>query len=424
MTIGRFSLGALLLVVASACAAADVQSGAAYDDAVLNRQILVMLRTAPPHFRPDQSYTGAYDARGGREARRRIAERIASRYGLDVVTNWPMSSLGVDCFVMTAAADDAVPAIVEALARDPGVESVQAMNRFYLLAHNDPLYPLQPTAKAWHLADVHKIATGKRVKVATIDTGVESDHPDLVGRIAVTRDFVDARNDSVAELHGTAVAAIIAARADDGVGIAGVAPDATLLALRACWQAGRGGAVCSTFTLAKALQFALDQNVEIVNLSLTGPRDRLLERLIDVGIARGVVVISAVDATARDGGFPAAHAGVLAVSGDDVHDTAHSALVAPSREIPTAITGRKWGFVSGSSFAAAQISGLVALLREVAPSASPADIRAALIESATPGGVAASRRATVDACAAVARIGGVCACACAVAVQKAPSPQL
>ena len=424
MSIARLLLGALLLVGATAGVASTVESDVINDAAVLNRQILVMLRTPPPHFRPDQSYTGAYDARGGREARRRIAERIANRYGLNVVTNWPMPSLGVDCFVMTASADDAVPAIVDELARDPSVESVQAMNRFHLLAHNDPLYPLQPTAKTWHLADVHKVATGKRVSVATIDTGVESDHPDLVGRIAVTRDFVDVRNDNVAELHGTAIAAIIAARADDGVGIAGVAPDATLLALRACWQSGRAGAVCSTFTLAKALQFALDQKAEIINLSLTGPRDRLLERLIDVGIARGVVVTAAVDATARDGGFPAAHVGVLAVSGDDVHDTAENALVAPSREIPTAITGRKWGFVSGSSFAAAQISGLVALLREVAPSASPREIRAALVESATPGPVAAPRRATVDACAAVARIGGVCACACTVAAQIAPSPQL
>src|SRR4030095_12159917 len=107
----------------------------------------------------------------------------------------------------------------------------------------------------------------------------------------------------------------IGARADDGVGIVGVAPDARLWALRACWQqeGSRGSAVCSTFTLAKALQFALDEKVDIVNLSIGGPRDRLLERLLDVALSRGVIVVSAFDAAAGKASFPASHRGVLAV---------------------------------------------------------------------------------------------------------------
>ena len=110
---------------------------------------------------------------------------------------------------------------------------------------------------------------------------MELDHPDLRGRIVVARNFVDAR-DAVAELHGTAVAGIIGARADNGVGIVGVAPEAQLMALRACWQvpADANAAVCSSFTLAKALQFAIDNNARVINLSLGGPRDRLLERLV------------------------------------------------------------------------------------------------------------------------------------------------
>ena len=95
---------------------------------------------------------------------------------------------------------------------------------------------LQPTAGLWHLDELHRVATGKNVRVAAIDSGVELDHPDLNGRVALARNFVDAR-DWVAERHGTAIAGIIGARADNGVGIVGVAPGAQLLALRACWQA-------------------------------------------------------------------------------------------------------------------------------------------------------------------------------------------
>ncbi|TMH03104.1 MAG: hypothetical protein E6H69_04585 [Betaproteobacteria bacterium] len=103
------------------------------------------------------------------------------------------------------------------------------MNLFRVLAHNDPLYPLQPSAKLWHLAELHKITTGRYVRVAEVDTGVELDHPDLSGRVALARNFVDGRQD-VAEEHGTAVAGIIAARADDRLGIAGIAPEAKLMA--------------------------------------------------------------------------------------------------------------------------------------------------------------------------------------------------
>src|SRR4029450_8565992 len=156
--------------------------------------------------------------------------------------------------------------LIERMSLDARVESVQAVNMCGVLAHDDPLYRLQPTATLWHLDELHRVATGRNVRVAAIDSGVELDHPDLRGRIALARHFVDGRG-SVPELHGTAVAGIIGARADNGVGIVGVAPDAQLMALRAGWQkpADENAAVCSSFTLAKALQFAIDNNAKVIN---------------------------------------------------------------------------------------------------------------------------------------------------------------
>src|SRR5439155_4417158 len=183
------------------------------------------------------------------------------------------------------------------------------------------------------------------------------------------------------ETQGTAVAGTTAARADDGIGIAGIAPEAKFLALRACWQAANTGdsaAYCSSFTLAKALQFALDENAQVINLSLGGPRDRLLERHLDTAVARGSTLVGAANPEVAKGGFPASHGGVLAVAGDDGHDVAGDILLAPGRDIPTTIAGQKWGFVTGSSFAAAHVTGLVALLRELAPDLRPQQLREAL----------------------------------------------
>ena len=415
MTAIRATLLMLLCLAFGACAAQERRPDGQFAGAPLDRQVLVMLRSAPPHFRPDASYAGAYDASVGRAAQRRVAEGLASEYELKVVDSWPMPALSVDCFVMEARGGASLDQLVARLSADPRVESVESMNAFTVLAHNDPLYPLQPSARFWHLDDLHKVATGKRVRIAVIDTGVETDHPDLMGRVAVTRNVVDGRVD-VAEYHGTAVAGIIGARADDGVGIAGVAPDASLIALRACWQEGRGvAAVCSTFTLAKALQFALDERVEIVNLSVGGPRDRLLERLLDVATSRGVIVVSAVDSIAGKVSFPASYRGVLAVAEVDGQDASAAVLLAPGRDVPAPVPGKQWGFVSGSSFAAAQVTGLVALLREVAPNVQTQQVREALAPPKASATVARERRPMVDACAAIAAIGGVCACSCAVA---------
>jgi hypothetical protein len=424
MTIRRMAVAALLCVGLVACARLERQDDMRVDDGAAKHQILVMLRAAPSHFRPDVDYAGSYDSRVGRDARRSIAEGIAAQYQLTIINDWPMPALGVDCFVMETSATAPVEPLVETLSLDPRVESAQPMNLFHVLAYNDPLFPLQPSAKAWHLAELHKVSTGRNVRVAEVDTGIESGHPDLSGQVVLERNLVDGRA-GVAEMHGTAVAGIIAAIGNNGVGIVGVAPEAKLIALRACWETDRHAdtAVCSSFTLAKALQVALDANAQVINLSLGGPRDVLLERLLDAALSRGIAVVVAADPKTADGGFPASYRGVLAIAGDDAHDVAEGILRGPGRDIPTTVLDGKWSFVTGSSFAAAHVTGLVALLRELAPDLQPQQIRMLLAPPAI-SGVAVDSQALVDACAAVGRTTRSCACACATAHDPISSPRL
>jgi hypothetical protein len=424
MTRWRIAVAALLCLGSAACARLDRQDDMRVDDGSAQLQILVMLRSAPPHFRPDVDYAGSYDSRVGRDARRRIAEGLAAQYDLVVINDWPMPALGVDCFVMKSLGKARIEAVVEKLSLDPRVESAQTMNLFHVLAYNDPLFPLQPSASLWHLEELHKVTTGRNVRVAEVDTGVESDHPDLSGQIVLSRNLVDGHA-AVPELHGTAVAGIIAAVGNNGVGMVGVAPDAKLIALRACWETEghTNSAVCSSFTLAKALQYALDAKAQVINLSLGGPRDVLLERLLDAALARGITVVGAADPRSGDGGFPASHRGVLAIAGDDAHDVGADVLRGPGRDIPTTVLDGKWSFVTGSSFAAAHVTGLVALLRELAPDLQPQQIRELLATPTNPG-PAADNHTVVDACAAIGRTTRVCACACATAHDPKSSPHL
>ena len=334
-----------------------------------------MLKLPPEHFRPDVAYSGGYGADMGRASRRALASRLAREHGLVMVTDWPMPLLGVDCYVMKippGRSPDRTPEqLAEALSRDVRVAGAQPMNIFRTqaresnpaLGHNDPLYRLQPAARAWRLAELHELATGRGVSVAVVDSGVEQAHPDLAGQVSVAENFVEGQTYAV-EQHGTAVAGIIGARADNGVGITGIAPQATLMALRACWQKSAQETLCTSLSLAKALHFAITHKAAVVNVSLSGPQDRLLGQLIELALSRGITVVAAADPASPDGGFPASHAGVWAVTDHASGQGAH-VLLAPGQDTPTTAPGGGWQMVSGSSYAAAHVAGLAALLHEL-----------------------------------------------------------
>jgi subtilisin family serine protease len=265
-------------------------------------------------------------------------------------------------------------------------------------SHNDPLYPAEPAARAWHLADLHRIATGRGTKIAVIDSGIQANHPDLSGQLLVNRNFVNGQPLAV-EQHGTGVAGIIGAKADNGIGIAGVAPGARLMGLRACWQS-KAGTVCDSLSLAKAIYFAAEQQADVINLSLSGPDDRLLRELLKAALSRGSTVVTAFDQNRPDGGFPASMPGVIAVSDASLAPSRGEVYTAPGRDVPTTQPGSRWFIVNGSSYAAAHVSGLLALIRE--RRRSPL---LALVSQRRGGGV-------IDACATMVRVAGACDCAC------------
>lgn len=330
-----------------------------------DRQVLILLKLPAQHFRSTTGYADNYGDGASRTARRRVAARIASDHGLKLVTDWPMPLVGLDCYVMAVPEGQSPDTVAAELSRDKAVEWSEPMHVYAAQAKagppNDPLYRAQPVAREWRLDELHALATGRGVRVAVIDSAVDAGHPDLKGQVETQADFVIGRP-AGAEAHGTGVAGVIGALEDNQVGIAGVAPGARLMALRACWQQDPAATVCDTLSLAKAMHFAVDHSAQVINLSLAGPPDMLLGRLIDVALARGIVVVSAVDPALAGGGFPASHKGVVAVT---VSGAASAGVfAAPGRDVPTTEPGGKWGLVNGSSYSAAHVSGLFALMRE------------------------------------------------------------
>ncbi|HET7527668.1 MAG TPA: S8 family serine peptidase [Burkholderiaceae bacterium] len=404
----RFLLAlALWLAVALATHAADV---AASEPVRPQQQILVLLKLPPEHYRPGSAYSGAYGDGLGRSARRRVAAELARRHGLTLASDWPVAVLGVDCYVMNVPAGQEPDLAALALARDERVAWAQAMNVYHALEYDDPLYGVQPVVTQWRLSQLHALATGRHVRVAVVDSGIESWHPDLSGQIELSENFVVARP-YAAERHGTEVAGIIAARADNHVGIVGVAPASRLLALRACWQESAHATLCNSLSLALAIDFAISHDARVINLSLSGPPDKLLGQLLDAALARGIAVVAAVDRALPDGGFPASHPGTIAVVDERSELVPAAALLAPGRDVPTTVPPAQWDVVSGASFAAAHVSGLMALRAELVPLRAGQPPRSALVS--LPGGA-------IDACATLANGHGSCDCQCAVQHVGAP----
>jgi subtilisin family serine protease len=309
-----------------------------------------------------------------------VAAALERQYGLQRVREWPIAPLHVHCLVFALPPHSDRSALLQRLAHDPRVQLAQPLQLFASRGdvpaaaapapnavaplYNDPYFGLQRGFSTIQAAAAQRWSSGEGVSVAIIDTGVDLGHPDLSGRIELSANFIDQDRDSFqSDRHGTAVAGLIGALANNNVGIVGVAPGARLQIYKACQPVQRQAleATCNSFTLALALSAAIEAHAQLVNLSLGGPPDPLLEQLVRYGERQGMIFVGAVPEDGNLNGFPVAINGVIAV---DVSGRHHGAgvLYAPGRDIVTLAPAGHYDFGSGSSFATAHVTGSIALL--------------------------------------------------------------
>jgi hypothetical protein len=416
------SLGLLLSITAAAgCAnlpGPTDNSGASLDSA--ERQIIVAVHDERAGVQAragsvSRPYRGGVAYRASLQSRQQLA-RLAKRHELRAVASWPIVMADLYCVVFEIPEGQSRDAMLASIAAEPGVVLAQPMQLFSTLGER-PRHAaagFAASAAGREVRHAHQWATGLGVKVALIDTGLDSGHPALEDRVISTLDFVGPQGiPSAEEPHGLAVAGVIAARASPEAGMVGVAPRAGLLALRACWHTDQVNAVCNSLTLARAIAAAVDRAADVINLSLTGPPDPLLERLLERAIERNILVIGALPEDNADGGtasrarhFPTSIPGVIAVrAAEDSGNPFAGAVPAPGLGILTLGPGGGYEFASGSSLAAAHISGLAALLRERRAQIGADEVRALLAEHVQP--VALDDRRSVqvvNACRVVASL--------------------
>lgn len=245
--------------------------------------------------------------------------------------------------------------------------------------------PAQYALAKLRVPQAHKLATGERVLVAVIDSGVDAGHPELAGVISGTYDALGKAEGP--HPHGTAMVGAIASRAR----LMGVAPAASVLAIRAFGKSGTS-AEATTFAILKGIEHAVEKGARVVNMSFAGPADPGLSRHLAAASAKGTVLIAAsgnLGAKAPPQ-YPAADPNVIAVSATDARDNLFRAAVrgnhidvaAPGVDILVPAPNADYQLTSGTSVAAAQVSGIAALMLQRRPSLKPDEVRQVLTASA------------------------------------------
>ncbi|MGH8252405.1 MAG: S8 family peptidase [Steroidobacteraceae bacterium] len=342
---------------------------------------------------------------------RRTMHAVAGKYHLQAVAAWPIQLLRMHCAVFALPAGSTREAVLQQLHSDGRVLLAEPLQDYTVRStQSDPYAAVQSGNEHMGISAAHRISRGRGVRIALIDTGLASDHPDLRGRVDVQRNFVDgdARRFQL-DRHGTAIAGVIAANANNGVGIAGVAPESQLLALKACWQLqeGRDEARCNSFTLAQALASAVELKANIINLSLSGPPDPLLQALAERAMSEGIIIVGPREAGPS---FPGSLRNVLGVARSEDAAANADELQAPGREVLTLAPGGRYDFSSGSSIATGEITGVTALLLARKAGLDVRRVHALLHDSTDTVTTATGPARTVNACRALAELVGVNDC--------------
>lgn len=228
---------------------------------------------------------------------------------------------------------------------------------------------------------------GKGIRVAVIDSGVDKGNKQIAPALSGGRDFVDNGNGTTDPVgHGTKVAGIIAAQKKKGTGFVGIAPEATIVPIRSHDEKGKG----NVGRLVKAIDYAIDQKVDIINISQGAteelPPGNPLEKAVQRAINANILVV----ASAGNGGesgkvketYPAAYDGVLGVAASDRNNERAPFsqpgpfvdIAAPGVDIVSTVPKGGHCVDHGTSFAAPYVAGVAALLRAKHPTWKPQEI--------------------------------------------------
>jgi len=323
-------------------------------------------------------------------------DALARRMRLDRLESFDAD--GVTMFRWRIPDRRSVPAIIRSLEGERVVVAAQP-NYLYRLqdqrGSNDqsqaPVSPAEGDPDQYalvklRLPQAHALAKGDNVLVAVIDSGIDATHPELAGTVSDSYDALE--TDEKPHAHGTGVAGAIVAHAR----LTGAAPKARILAIRAFGRKESSRAEATTYSVNKGLVWAMAHGARVINMSFTGPRDPSIAQKMAHARGRGIVLIAAAGNAGpkSDPLYPAAYSDVIAVTATDADDKLfaganrgkHIAVAAPGVDLLLPAPDTGYQVATGTSFAAAEVSGVVALLLERKPDLGQDGVRQILTATA------------------------------------------
>lgn len=273
------------------------------------------------------------------------------------------------------------------------VESVQLSPVYKQLGTVDPKISEQYVHSLLKTASAQKLAGKHQVKVAVIDTGIDKNHPELKGSILSSSNIIDPMNPTQADIHGTHVAGIIAAKKDNGIGGYGIDPYAKILS----YDVFGGGFWTFDYTIANAILEAVNDGADVINMSLgSSMPSTVLQEAVEKAISKGVVVVAAAGNDGADmQNYPASYEGVISVGAINSSKKLSSFstygasidVVAPGEKVYAPYydvkKGSTFANLSGTSMASPAVAGMAALLLSKNPKLTPAQVEYILEKTAT-----------------------------------------
>jgi len=312
---------------------------------------------------------------------------IAARHNMTVLQSNFFSLLNTWLHLLHIEGGVPVSTMITDMSGDTQIRGAQCNSYFRTAqAPEAPVSAAEQYAPAkLNLTEAHRLARGDRILIAVIDSGIDAAHPDLSGAIAGV--FEASGAGEPAHAHGTGMAGAIAARRN----MLGTAPGVRLLAVRA-FSTRADSAEGTTYSILRGLDWAASQGARVVNMSFAGPSDPRLREALAKANAKGMVLVAAAGNAGPSSPplFPAADPNVIAVTATNADDRLFAganrgnyiAVAAPGVDILAPAPDGAHQFTTGTSVAAAEVSGIVALLLQRNPSLTPAEVRKILMDTA------------------------------------------
>jgi thermitase len=307
-------------------------------------------------------------------------------------------------------------------AKNVSVADVSFSNSASIIPFEQALLNDPYVDKQWALSQIEaprlwQITAGNPgIIVAVLDTGIDSSHEDLKGKVAAEVNFTDSPTPQDIKGHGTHIAGIAAASSNNGIGIGGLAPESRLMNVKVADDAGK----CRAEVIAEGIVWAVDNGASVINISLELKEPSLeLENAVNYAWSRGAVIIAA----AGNGGselpaYPAYYENSLAVAATRQDDTLAPLsnlgdwvdVAAPGFNIYSTLPDDSYGYKSGTSFASAYVSGMAALLFDIATDKNGNgrlndEVRAAIETGSRKVGTRGVGRGRIDAARSLTHIG-------------------